>query len=577
MRCIPTECSRQGVSPDGHADQSALSNILARATKRWSWALFGVSICACVAKNLVESFTIPLCQVGPMKRSANDIRHRVALLDTKDDLLEGERIYGHPDYAREMKLAQDFVDVLMDDDAYLPVAGGINMTYLPDIVCLETRRKYPVIIRNITESFWDACIKVLDAPGVPCRVVAVGTSGIGKTSSTPVLIRKLLKKGKTVVYHLRSNSRSRWIYQFVREGDSCRSEVYREKDGLNFIPSLQLKSTYYIVDPGSTQDSCNPHAMFEPKVVIVAEPDESHWGGLSFYKSLPGVTGTFLYYPVWSKEEIRAVKDILQPDMNDSTLNENYRLFGGVPGEVFAPHHDYAFSIHQDGAVRDLTPLEVELIGQGRMHVEGRFNSFRAKNTLMVYDLAPDDNGRFIKWRCVLVSDAIKDKVYAEHAGKLWNTMLKQEDAATRDFFLQSYVRHLLKGRPRGSLYSYLEEAHIGVGIWEEGRAVSLPITMPHFNEIRFVDAPAARLGDPESEPSVFNHARKRSNELIDCLYKDNSDNVYALQTALKTSAYPMSPDKMTAFQETLGGHKNITLYYVVPFDIPSIASEFRS
>ena len=60
-----------------------------------------------------------------------------------------------------------------------------------------------VIIRNITEHFWQACIDQVDEynenDNKRYRVCAVGTPGIGKTASTPILIRRLLSKGHTVV------------------------------------------------------------------------------------------------------------------------------------------------------------------------------------------------------------------------------------------------------------------------------------------------------------------------------------------------------------------------------------------
>jgi hypothetical protein len=244
-------------------------------------------------------------------------------------------------------------------------------------------------------------------------------------------------------------------------------------------------------------------------------------------------------------------------------------------------------SKQQDGAVLSLTPVEVELIGLGLMNAEGMFESKYPKSILMGIDLAPGDT-TFTEWRGVLVSGAVKDNFYAVHAGALWNVMLKQDEAmrgyfkylgtrcntvskqdfvATRDYFLQSHVRHLLKGPSRDGLY--LEEARIGVGMEEEGRGVSLPITIPRCNEIQFVDDPATCLADPGSRPFVLYHAfETTSDELIDCLYKDNYDNVYAIKSTAESSGHPANPDKMVALQETLRDYKNITLCFMVPSEI---------
>jgi hypothetical protein len=290
----------------------------------------------------------------------NDLNTTKAVAFLRNRVVEEERQKAL-EYLRVRKRAQDFLDVLMKNDAFIEVDGGINMTYLPGLPNLETLegtevgQKYPMIIRSITNAFWDSCIEVGDVPGESFRVTAIGTPGIGKTTSTPLLIRKLLKKGKTVVYHVRTENRNKWIYEFVPEGDSYRADVYTERSDLESVPSLRLRSTYYIVDPGYTEDSCNPDASFEPSVIIVASPDDRHWGRSSFTKSLSGRKGSFKYYPVWSEEEIRAVKYILGPNMSDSTLDERYRLFGGVPRNVFEKKDIRELIQKQDLAVAALT------------------------------------------------------------------------------------------------------------------------------------------------------------------------------------------------------------------------------
>jgi hypothetical protein len=59
-------------------------------------------------------------------------------------------------------------------------------------------------------------IQVAKTPNKRIRVCAVGTAGIGKTLSTAVLIRLLLRKNRTVVYHKRSHVyRSGLVYEFT--------------------------------------------------------------------------------------------------------------------------------------------------------------------------------------------------------------------------------------------------------------------------------------------------------------------------------------------------------------------------
>jgi hypothetical protein len=494
-------------------------------------------------------------QDGVIREKERVIREKEGQIQALDPFSDMERVAAQ-------QRAQDFVDALMDDNAYLPVIGGINMTYLPGLPSLETGWKSPLIVRSITGAFWDACVAINDSPDKSCRVTAIGTPGIGKTTSTPLLIRKLLKEGKTVVYHVRNEEKDGWIYEFVPKGDTYQARVFPEERGRKYIPSLRLKSTYYIVDPGFTKDNCNPGAMFQPKVVIVSSPDDRHWGGSSFTKGLAGITGLFLYYPVWSKEEIQAVKYILQPDMDDPSLKERYRLFGGVPRNVFSTDNALVLLKLQDEAVAALTSTQAQRIAEGRMAVVGTFGKTQPRSSVLAYDLAPNDNGTFTEYRTILVSSAVKDKVYSTHAGALWTFMMQQEDASVRGYFLQAYVRYLLTRKVLGF------QRRKGVGMLHPDRNKTHPITLPSCSEIAFVEDPALSLADPESKPFVLYHSSNSNYELIDCLYKDNYDNVYAIQTTLKQKGHSANPKQMEKLQAKLRNYKNIALYYMVPSEI---------
>ena len=80
------------------------------------------------------------------------------------------------------------------------------MSVSHNVTNLETSRRDKIVtdnivIRNITEPFWKACLAENDA-SYPERVCAIGTPGIGKTTSTAYLIRMLLMRSKptTIVY-----------------------------------------------------------------------------------------------------------------------------------------------------------------------------------------------------------------------------------------------------------------------------------------------------------------------------------------------------------------------------------------
>jgi hypothetical protein len=145
----------------------------------------------------------------------------------------------------------------------------------------------------------------------------VGTPGIGKTVTTPLLIRMLLQRGATVVYRIAGmHYGDGWLYEFVPSRLSSTGKytcyAYPAKMGcLGAMASLCLKRSYYIVDTGDSEISYNPSVAFRPKVVIVATPDERHFG--SGFLKMRGsgddrVCGKMMYYPLWSLAELEAAR-----------------------------------------------------------------------------------------------------------------------------------------------------------------------------------------------------------------------------------------------------------------------------
>jgi hypothetical protein len=132
-------------------------------------------------------------------------------------------------------------------------------------------------------------------------VCAVGTPGIGKSTSTAILIRMLLKKGQTVVYLVRTVKKVGWYYEFIpTRGDNSTSinvNAYPETTRYKEIPSLNDPLNYYVVDPGQTKYTSTPDELFKAKFILVLLPDEVLWGESEFTKGRNDLCGTFKYYP----------------------------------------------------------------------------------------------------------------------------------------------------------------------------------------------------------------------------------------------------------------------------------------
>ena len=102
---------------------------------------------------------------------------------------------GYPD---QVKLGENFIKSIMGNyESILDVDGMRNnipatngMNVLRNVFEIETGTIGNVVIRSITENFW---LQVIEATKTH-RVCALGTPGIGKTTTTCILIRLLLKK-----------------------------------------------------------------------------------------------------------------------------------------------------------------------------------------------------------------------------------------------------------------------------------------------------------------------------------------------------------------------------------------------
>jgi hypothetical protein len=142
-------------------------------------------------------------------------------------------------YKAELHMGQQYVDTLMSEDAIQRIPGEGQMSVIKNLIWLETGKYLSLVIRDITEPFWQSCINIIETPGNQYRVCAVGSPGIGKTTHSAYLLRMLLLMKRTVVYHVRTVDKIGWIYEFA-EGpadNAYKCEVYPENK-MRSIPSL---------------------------------------------------------------------------------------------------------------------------------------------------------------------------------------------------------------------------------------------------------------------------------------------------------------------------------------------------
>jgi Retrotransposon hot spot protein len=358
-------------------------------------------------------------------------------------------------------LAEDFVKSIQQEPTLIPSSDG--MYVLHDVVNLETDDKYPLIIRKITQPFWNAVIETstsqLNGKGRnKNRVCAVGTPGIGKTMTTPFLIRILLLEQKhTVVYLIRRPRRDGYYFEFIpRVGENnietrIDVNVYHEIER-NKIASLECMETYFIVDPGKTNDDCDEGSDFRPKVIIVSSPDEKHWGGSEFEKERGGVEGFFKYMPVWELRDLLfaapylsdndpILQDLLNsPCKLNQEILDRYRIFGGVPRHIFgsqSSREKMLFS--QDKAISALTTNQVKLLFEKGSRWIDSFQNNQPTSIVMQYKSSIDSNTFGIPETCV-ASYFVYEKICEKFITYLWRDMMDDKNGK----MLEAYIRYLL-------------------------------------------------------------------------------------------------------------------------------------
>jgi hypothetical protein len=461
------------------------------------------------------------------------------------------------DYVRAEKRANTFVQSLMKakfDD----VDGTSQMKVLRGIYDIETENpNVNVIARNVTVKFWESCIEKVNTPGVQYRVAAIGSAGIGKTHATAILIRLLLEAGQTVVYDFRTRPDGAFLYEFSgRTGWPYSAKVYRGITNLAYIPSLQLDSTYYVVDADGTNENCNPSPLFRSKVIIVASLDSRKWGHSDFTKLRTVVKGYFKVYPLWTLDELVDAQPFICPNMTKEEVVRRFRLFGGVPRNIFGGD-EHRLAALQDQVVNELRREDVESIVLGFMDAVGSFHSQQPKSPLIGYDLAPDDNGMFEKDLSVLLSVTVKEKVYSRYIRFVWN--IATGGTGNGPIIFESYTRSLFAGPSGTSVSLYVRDSR-------DGKLSEHPFLRCH--EVQMGGDLSPILLNPRTKSGVLYHSSSANHKLFDAGYRDdNTKRIYALQYA-SSQSHSSTAKHILEFLESMSTMSvgwQLYLVYLVP------------
>jgi Retrotransposon hot spot protein len=369
----------------------------------------------------------------------------------------------------KQKLGEQFLKSIQQKPDLIPNSGG--MYVLRNVLLLEAEYTRSIILRTNTEPFWNSVIATVDEQNADGRnsnsVCVVGTPGIGKTTTTPFLIRMLLQRKKTVVYYIRLTEGTSFYYEFTSKNDNDTTVTVYEESERQRILSLKSTDTYYIVDPGKTTDSCSKEAAFKPKLIIVSSPDERHWGGPSFDKRIAGSRGIFKYMPVWDAKEIINAAPFLSiedPELlalvgyrekMEQEVIDRYRIFGGVPRLIFERKTYHSILMKkQDIAINTLTMEQAKLLFERKPQMVDNFKENQPRSHVIHYTSSGDSH--FGKHETLIASDYIFEKVCVRFLSHLWDML--NGDCTGK--ILEAYLRYLLS--QRGKLVTFEHRNCVG-------------------------------------------------------------------------------------------------------------------
>ena len=329
-------------------------------------------------------------------------------------------------YNARIELGKLFIESIMKpyEEPYKDVLDIDNMRVLRDVLSLEAAGKNNVIIRyKITEEFWSAVI----ATTIEYRVCAVGTPGIGKTTSTCILIRLLLQQQHTVLYHVRTKEKEGVVYLFTPQAGSTTAidvQVEGERKFNRLDSKYNNETIYYVVDPGKTKDDCDPPNAFLGKVIIVASPDEGHWGGSNFKKDRNGMSGIFLYYPVWEVHELIAARKFLGSNLSEDDIKDRYEKVGGVPRHIFQNEVKYVDTLKdQKNAIHRLKKGQVQSLTLDNVTSAQTLESNLPESVIMVYKCPA---GIFSDFSVSVASRHVAQILVEKKTKFLWDVMVDQ-------------------------------------------------------------------------------------------------------------------------------------------------------
>lgn len=414
-----------------------------------------------------------------------------------------------------------------------------------------------VVIREDDFVFWT---QLLDELGEADnfkrrkRVVAIGTPGIGKSTTALFAIRLLLQKGKTVVYILRTEERGGYYIQFTPlEEGRVNIELKPEKTLTTEIDALEHQETYYLVNPGSTKNSCNASPLVPARVIIVASPEERHWGGPSFVKTTPtGLGGCFRYFPKWSLAQLEAASDELEgAKFQNGRVAKLYHVFGGVPRNVFFPELEEENKEELLNKINAMKKDDLRDLVTGHLNYHSGFGEDQPGGGIV--EFVPLNNFKAVELK--LASTWILKMIRQRFMNSIWTDIARYPSPITWQL-LEDYMLYALQSDNQYSTRACVGKTDASYNSFEN------KVLGGCSGMLMVSDCMLSVLGGPDL--TVF-YSSDRNHPLYNMIYK-NENIYYAFQITSSKShdANQALLDSLVKKLDIGTGGRKLELYYAV-------------
>jgi hypothetical protein len=424
-----------------------------------------------------------------------------------------------------------------------------------------------IVLRSITEDFWEKVVSTTEKPKYTFRVCAVGTPGVGKTTATPILIRLLLLMKRNVFYHIRSLNLGNWVYEFTpvqaTEGGPITVKVNVIRENEFFYQDIESHSqeglpNYYVVDPGKTKDNCDVGEDFKGRFILVSSPDNHHWGGSQFEKAQDTSSqGTFRYFPLWDLDELMAARPYINIDISDQEVKQRHHQVGGVPRNVFAGTEEYSKVLkRQEEDIRSFDEDQLKEISSSGWDAVSTFFEQQPKSAIMGYGRSAID---YTVKNVQCISNEVQQALFVTSKSIFWAEycQISDNESDVKSAFFKTTCRHFMVGPP------FLTDQR------EPLRSKNNNTSKVTLGGCSHVVQTIHKLEDAAKDAeNVLFHPYMSTYPLIDSMYQ-NGEVFFAFQAMCQQKkVYDVNAAAIRELAKKVGGPEKLHLYYLVPTEI---------